>query len=80
MTRDHVLSEVENIMRSVLDNEALVVSDRTTAKDVPEWDSLSHIELVVAIERHFSVKFTSKEVQSFRNVGDMCNAIARKKN
>ena len=65
-------------MRSVLERNDLVVSMGTTAKDVPEWDSLSHIELVVAIEKHFKLKFKAREVQAFKNVGDMCEAIAQR--
>jgi acyl carrier protein len=78
MTHTRILSEIQDIMRRVLDNGSLNIVDATTAKDVPEWDSLSHIELIVAIEKHFRLKFTLKEVQSFHNVGEMCEAIAQK--
>ena len=78
MTQTRILSEIQDIMRSVFDNGDLKIVDATTAKDVREWDSLSHIELIVAIEKHFRLKFTLKEVQSFHNVGEMCSAIAQK--
>ena len=65
-------------MRQVFDNDDLNIVEATTAKDIREWDSLSHIELIVAIEKHFHLKFTLKEVQSFHNVGEMCGAIAQK--
>lgn len=65
-------------MHRVFDNADLNIVDTTRAKDVREWDSLAHIELIVAVEKHFRLKFTLKEVQSFHNVGEMCDAIAQK--
>ena len=48
------------------------------ANDVDEWDSLSHILLVLEIENNFQIKFTAKEIQDFKNVGDMCEGIMSK--
>jgi len=78
MTHTQILSEIQDVMRRVFDKADLNIVDATMAKDVPEWDSLAHIELIVAIEKHFRLKFTLKEVQSFHNVGEMCDAIAQK--
>ena len=73
-----ILSQVNSIFIDVLDNEDIVLSDATTARDVEDWDSLNHIQLVVAIEKHFKVKFTSGEIQSWKNVGEMCQALMLK--
>ena len=75
---DQVLAEVTEIFRDVLNQEALQLQRETTANDVPDWDSLNHIELVVAVEKHFKIKFNFAELQKFRNVGDMCNNILGK--
>ena len=73
-----VLAEVNQIFRTVLDNDSIQLSYETTAKDVENWDSLNHIELVVAIEKHFNIKFNFAELQKFKNVGQMCdNIVAR---
>lgn len=78
MDREEALKQVQDIFRDILDEEQLVLTDNTTAEDVDGWDSLSHIQIVVAIEKHFKFRFTSKEILSWANVGEMMNCILSK--
>jgi acyl carrier protein len=78
MKKEEILLQVQNIFRDVLDNERIELTDDTTANDVDEWDSLSHIQLIVAIEKQFKIKFTSKEILSWKNVGEMVDNLAIK--
>lgn len=78
MDNSEVLSKVQDIFRDVLDDEEIVLEDSTTANDVEDWDSLTHIQLVVAIEKSFGIKFLSKEILSWKNVGEMVACIASK--
>ena len=78
MEKNQILEEVQEIFREVLDNEEIVLASETTADDIEEWDSLTHIQLIVAIEKHFKIKFTSKEILSWQNVGEMIDCIAVK--
>lgn len=78
MEKERILAEVQEIFRDILDLDDLVLNYETTADDVDEWDSLSHIQLVVAVEKHFKIKFTSKEILSWNNVGEMLDCIAAK--
>jgi acyl carrier protein len=65
-------------MRKVFDDATLAVDRTTTAQDVDGWDSLTHINLIVAVEREFKIRFTTSEVQGLKNVGDLIDLIARK--
>ncbi len=78
MDKNQILEEVQEIFRDVLDNEDIVLANETVADDIEEWDSLTHIQLIVAIEKHFKVKFTSKEILSWKNVGEMIDSISTK--
>jgi len=73
-----ILQQVNAIFVEVLDEPDLVITSDTVADDVDGWDSLSHINLVVAIEKDFGIRFTSKEIQSWSNVGDMLASIGEK--
>ena len=78
MDKNQILAEVQEIFRDVLDNEDIVLANETVADDIEEWDSLTHIQLVVAVEKHFKIKFTSKEILMWKNVGEMIDSIAAK--
>ena len=78
MDRQTILKEVTAVFIDVLDNEDITLTDETQATDVDDWDSLNHIQLVVGIEKHFKIRFTSKEIQSWNNVGEMLDCIQEK--
>jgi acyl carrier protein len=78
MNTKEILNRVNEIFIDVLDNEEIVLNENTNANDIDEWDSLTHIQLIVAIEKAFKTKFTSMEIQSWKNVGQMCDAIEKK--
>lgn len=73
-----ILRDVTEIMGDVFDADDLEVSLETSAEEVEEWDSLSHIRLIVAIERKFGFKFKNSEIEGLKNVGELVNVIATK--
>ncbi len=80
MDKSEILRIVNGVFIDILDDENIVLTDETTANDVDEWDSLNHIQLVVAIERQFRIRFNSQEIQRWNNVGEMVNSISAKLN
>ncbi len=79
MTHDEILAELTEIFRTVLDDDGLVLTPETTAADVPAWDSMNHITIVVEAERHFGIKVRTAEIEALRNVGDFVTLIAAKR-
>ena len=80
MTAEKILAEIRTIMADVFDIDLAEdsVNPETTAKDVEGWDSLSHIRLIVAIERKFNVKFRNAEIEGLKRVGDLVALIEEK--
>ena len=73
-----MLKQVNDIFIDVLDDNGIVLTESTKASDIEDWDSLTHIQLVVAVEKGFKIRFTSNEIQSWSNVGEMIDCILKK--
>lgn len=72
------LESVNEVLRDVFDDPELRVSADTTANDVDGWDSLSHVNVIVAIETRFGIRFSQREALTFRNVGEMVRTIEKR--
>ncbi|WP_150303628.1 acyl carrier protein [Pseudomonas saliphila] len=80
MTEAEILSALHPIFQDVFDDDDIVIDADTTAEDVEGWDSLAHVNLVVAAEQRFGVKFRTAELESMRNVGHFVALINKKLN
>jgi len=78
MNADDIKAQMTDIFRDVLDNDEIELTRDTTADDIEEWDSLAHIGLIVAIEKHFKLKFSMMDVKPLKNVGEFIDLIQRK--
>lgn len=78
MDNSEIVSRLTPIFRDVFNDDALVVSEGMTAADVPTWDSLSNINMIVSVEKAFGVKFSIKDVRALKNVGELLALIKRK--
>jgi acyl carrier protein len=76
--KEDIMVKLTEVFREVLDNPSLALTENTTAADVENWDSLNHIDLIVAVERRFKVKFTTREVTTLRNVGELADLTQKK--
>ena len=75
MTREEIYDKLNEVFQDVFDDEDITVNDSTVASDVDGWDSLEHINLIVAVERCFGIKSTMGETTGLKNVGEMVDRI-----
>ena len=79
MPHEEIMQKIGEIFREVFDDDSLVITEQTSAKDIEDWDSLTHVELVRAVEKAFGIRFTSAEILTWKNVGEMVESVARHK-
>jgi len=72
------LEELTPIFRQVFDDNSIVLTRNSTADDIDDWDSLTHMNLVIALELKFRIKFALGELQKLKNVGEMLDLINKK--
>lgn len=75
MDRTELFEKLTGVFRDVFDDEALTIEDATTADDIEDWDSLTHITLLTSVEDEFDIRFNMKAVQKLKNVGEMVDLI-----
>jgi acyl carrier protein len=75
-----IKNKLQELFRDILDIEDIILEDTTSANDLEEWDSLTHINLVVAIEREFKIRFALGELSDMKNIGDITKLIYQKTN
>ena len=75
MNRDEVLAKMQGVFRTVFDDDELVITAETTADDIEDWDSLEQINLLVAFEKLFGIKFSASDVRKLNNVGEMADLV-----
>lgn len=79
MERNEIINLLNEIFEEIIDEGPVSLSDTTTTDDVDGWDSLTNIQLVVEIEKHFNIRFASEEITIWKNVGDMIDCIILRK-
>lgn len=77
MTREEVFKQLNEVFWDVFEDDTIIVNDGTTAEDIEEWDSFEHINLIVAVEEKFGMKFSMGQVTAMKNVGEMVDIILK---
>ena len=70
--------QLNEIFRMVFDDDTIEIAPEMTANDIDGWDSLSHINLITAVEGTFGIRFTQRELPTFKNIGDLLRSIESK--
>ena len=72
------LEKLQNVFRTVFDDDTLMIARETTAQDVEAWDSVQHVTLMLEAESAFGIRFTTSEMAYLKNVGDWVDLIEKK--
>jgi acyl carrier protein len=78
MTEAEIYSTLTSLFRELFADDRLVIKAATSAKDIDDWDSFNHLNLIVGVQDRFGVKFQTREIDGLVNVGDMVVLIKRK--
>ena len=72
------MERLNEVFQQVFDDDSIRISPAMTANDIDGWDSLSHVNLIVAVETTFGIRFSQKELLTFKNVGDLLRSVEAK--
>lgn len=78
MTTDTIYAKLQTLFRELFEDDSIVLTPETTARDVERWDSLSHVDMMVMAEELFGIRFSTREVTGLPNVGALVQVIERK--
>lgn len=78
MQKSDIYARLTDIFRDTFDDDSIVLKPEMTAADIAEWDSFNHINLIVATEAKFNIKFQTAEIESLKNVGHFVELIEKK--
>jgi acyl carrier protein len=78
MDQDKLLKDLNKIFIDVFEDDSIQLNENTTTSDIAAWDSLNHIQMITAVEKHYKIRFNLNELLNFRNVGDLCKSIQEK--
>ena len=78
MNKKNIINKLTNIFKEIFNDNNIMLNNEMTAKDIDNWDSLTHMLLITKIEEDFSIKFKLKELNDLNNVGNLIKIIDEK--
>jgi len=78
MERNQILSEIQSILRNILENDDIVITEDMKSKDIQGWDSLAHMNIIDSIENKYNIKFSIGEIVTLKNISDLITLILSK--
>jgi acyl carrier protein len=78
ISKEQIIMDLQEIFCEVFELDTVTIDSNTSALDIDEWDSLTHIQLVVSVEKKYNIRFNSAEIQNWENVGKMIDSILLK--
>ncbi len=80
MNKNEIIKRLTEVFRDIFDDDSIVITEKTTANDIDDWDSIEHINLIGAVEDEFGMRFKMREVSGMKNVGEMIDIISKRGN
>ena len=80
MNKNEIIKRLTEVFRDIFDDGSIVITEKTTANDIDDWDSIEHINLIGAVEDEFGMRFKMREVSGMKNVGEMIDIISQRGN
>ncbi len=78
MNKNEIIKRLTEVFRDIFDDDSIVITEKTTANDIDDWDSIEHINLIGAVEDEFGMRFKMREVSGMKNVGEMIDIISKR--
>lgn len=78
MNKNELIKRLTEVFRDIFGDDSIVITEKTTANDIDDWDSIEHINLIGAVENEFGMRFKMREVSGMKNVGEMMDIIAQR--
>jgi len=78
MELNTILASINQIFIDLFDDNSIVLTESSDTSDVEAWDSLNHIQVITAIEKHFKIRFELNDLLNFQNIGDLCRGVQSK--
>jgi acyl carrier protein len=75
MTDEEILARIETVVRDVVGDDSIKLTMNTVAQEVDGWDSMAHINIIVALEHEFKIKFKTASLEEAQNTGDLVKLI-----
>jgi acyl carrier protein len=72
---EQTITRLQGVFRQVFDDDDIVIRPETTASDIDAWDSINHVNLVLAVEREFKVRLSTSGIASLKNVGELAKML-----
>jgi acyl carrier protein len=78
VTEREIYAGLTNIFHEAFGDDSIVLHSTTTAKDVPGWDSIKMVAIIIAVEAHFAIRLRAREIDQLQSVGDFVRLLEAK--
>jgi len=75
MELQEVIKHVNRIFIELFEDDTIVLDENSDTSSIEAWDSLNHIQIITAIEKHFKIRFDLNDLLNFQNIGDLCRGV-----